>query len=283
MEFQMIRRSLTILFTLGVLSAGTLAWAGEDRSLRQAVASPERGADNVARDGARHPYDTLKFWGVKPRSTVIELTPGSGYWTDILAVYAKATKGKYIAGLTDLANPKVSEAGRKARANFEAKYADTAKFGTIGTVNFGAQSAPLGSPGSADMVITARNIHNWLWQPPMFDKVLADAFAALKPGGLLAIEEHRADLRAQIGDARDGYVGTDTVIAAATKAGFVLEARSEINANPKDTKDHPFGVWTLPPNRRTTAGNGSDPSFDRTKYDAIGESDRMTLRFRKPR
>jgi predicted methyltransferase len=283
MEFQMIRRTVAVLLTLGILGTGTGVWAGENRALQQAVASPLRGADNVARDGARHPYETLKFWGVKPRATVIELTPGSGYWTDILAVYAKATKGKYIAGLTDLANPKVTEAGRKARANFEAKYADIAKYGTIGSVDFGAQSAALGQPGSADMVITARNIHNWLWQPPMFYKVMADAYAVLKPGGILAVEEHRADPRAQIGDARDGYVSTAIVVDAAKKAGFVLQASSEINANPKDTKDHPFGVWTLPPNRRTMAGNGNDPNFDRAKYDAIGESDRMTLRFIKPR
>lgn len=279
----MIRPAFAALLSLGMLVASVPALAGEDRALRQAVASPERNAENVARDGARHPYETLAFWGVKPRTTVIELTPGSGYWTEILAVYAKVTKGKYIAGLTDLANPKVTEPGRKARATFEAKYADAAKFGKIGSVDFGSQSAPLGAPGTADMVITARNIHNWLWQPPMFDKVLTDAFAVLKPGGILAIEEHRSDPRAQIGDARDGYVATSTVVAAAQKAGFVLAASLDINANPKDTKDHPFGVWTLPPNRRTMAGNGNDPSFDRTKYDAIGESDRMTLRFRKPR
>lgn len=113
---------------------------------------------------------------------------------------------------------------------------------------------------------------------------MADVFAVLKPGGVLAIEEHRADPRAQVGDARDGYVAVSSVVDAAVKAGLVLEVSSEVNANPKDTKDHPFGVWTLPPNRRSTAdGRGSDPNFNSSKYDAIGESDRMTLRFRKPR
>jgi predicted methyltransferase len=126
------------------------------------------------------------------------------------------------------------------------------------------------------------DIHNLLWQPGALDR-LGLVFAALKPGGHLAVEEHRADPRAQIGDARDGYVATSTVIAAAVKAGFVFEGSSEINANPKDTKDHPFGVWTLPPERQSAAkGKDQDPAFDRPKYDAIGESDRMTLRFRKP-
>ncbi|HQT53187.1 MAG TPA: methyltransferase, partial [Phenylobacterium sp.] len=145
------------------------------------------------------------------------------------------------------------------------------------------ESKPLGS-ASADMVITARNIHNWLWQPPMLDKAMADFYAVLKPGGVLAVEEHRSDPRPQNADARDGYVSTANVVAAAEKAGFKLAASSEVNANPKDTKDHPFGVWTLPPVRRNTQGDKpADPAFDRAKYDAIGESDRMTLRFVKPR
>jgi predicted methyltransferase len=189
-----------------------------------------------------------------------------------------------IASAADLDNPKLSEAARKGRAAFEARYADETRFGKVGFVNFGPASKPLGAPGSADMVITARNIHNWMWQPGVLDKSLADFYAVLKPGGVLAVEEHRADPRPQIGDARDGYVATQTVVDAATKAGFKLAGSSEANANPKDTKDHPFGVWTLPPSRWTAAGGRSaDPAFDRSKYDAIGESDRMTLRFVKPR
>jgi predicted methyltransferase len=112
---------------------------------------------------------------------------------------------------------------------------------------------------------------------------MADFYAVLKPGGILAVEDHRADPRAQIGDARDGYVATANIVALAEKAGFKLEAKSEINANPKDTKDHPFGVWTLPPVRRSApSGQPDNAKFDHAKYDAIGESDRMTLRFRKP-
>ena len=280
----MYRRTLTFVMASLLFASASQAAPRPDTALKQAIAGAQRASENSVRDGARHPYEALSVWVLKPRQTVIELTPGSGYWTEILAPYAKATKGTYIAGLADLANPKVSDGARKARTAFEAKYADTGKYGQIRYVNFGAQSGPLGTPGSADMVLTARNIHNWLWQPPMLDKVMTDVFAVLKPGGVLAVEEHRADPRAQIGDARDGYVATSTVVDAATKAGLVLEVSSEVNANPKDTKDHPFGVWTLLPNRRSSSdGRAADPNFDRAKYDAIGESDRMTLRFRKPR
>jgi len=258
------------------------AAAAEDAALKAAVAGPQRGEAHVARDAARHPYETLSFWGLAPKQTVIEISPGSGYWTEILAPYAKVTGGTYVAAVADTANPKLSEAARKGRANFEAKYADEAKFGKITYVGFGPVSGPLGAPGSADMVITARNIHNWLWQEGMLDKAFKDFAAVLKPGGVLAVEEHRADPRPQAGDARDGYVATSTVVAAAEKAGFKLAGQSEINANPKDTKDHPFGVWTLPPSRNTAPnGKPADPAFDRTKYDAIGESDRMTLKFVK--
>ncbi len=212
---------------------------------------------------------------------MIELSPGGGYWTEILAPYAKATGGTYVATAADLDNPKLSEAAKKSRANFEAKYGDPAKYGTIRYVNFGPVSGPLGPPNSADVVITARNLHNWMVQGSL-DKILKDSYAVLKPGGVLAVEEHRADPKPQLADVSNGYVSTATVIAAAEKAGFKLAARSEVNANPKDTKDYPFGVWTLPPTRQSAAdGQPADPTFDRARYDAIGESDRMTLRFVK--
>ncbi|CAN5177063.1 class I SAM-dependent methyltransferase [soil metagenome] len=260
-----------------------LAAPVDDLALKTAIASPDRTAASVARDGARHPYDSLVFWGLKPKQTVIEVSPGGGYWTDILAPYAKATGGTYVAGVTDLANPKVSEGAKKGRATFEARFADPAKYGKVRFVNFGSVSGPLGAPGSADLVLTARNVHNWTVQPGVADKIFADFFAVLKPGGLLAVEDHRADPKSESDKGADGYLATATVVALAEKAGFKLDAKSEINANPKDTKDHPFGVWTLPPVRQSAPdGQPADPAFDHTKYDAIGESDRMTLRFRKP-
>lgn len=272
----------------GLMLAIAPAAQAADAALAAAVAGDQRSEAHKARDAARHPVETLTFWGVKPNLTVVELQPGSGYWTEILAPYAKATGGTYVATAADLDNPALPEAAKKNREAFVARYADEAKFGKIAYVNFGAQSKTLGAPGSADLVITARNIHNWMWTEGQLDRILKQSHDVLKPGGVLAVEEHRADPRAEAVNAEgrkahDGYVSTATVIAAAEKAGFKLAGQSEANANAKDTKDHPFGVWTLPPVRQSSAkaGEPSPEGFDRAKYDAIGESDRMTLRFVK--
>ena len=274
---------------LGLAAAALLLTTSQgaqaaDTALARAVASEARPAGDRARDDARHPVESLTFWGVRPGQTVIEVSPGGGYWTEILAPYAAATKGRYVAGVADLANPNISEGARKSRADFEARFANTTRYGKVEYVGFGATSGPLGTPGSADLVLTARNIHNWMWAPGMLDKVMKDFNAVLKPGGILAVEEHRSDPKPMAPDGRNGYVSEAAVISAAEAAGFRLAARSEINANPKDTKDHPFGVWTLPPSRRSAApGAQPAPDFDRARYDAIGESDRMTLRFIKVR
>jgi predicted methyltransferase len=276
------RTFLTLASAIAVVPGASLAANRLDVALKAAIDGKQRGPVNTARDGARHPYETLIFWGLWPGQTVIEVSPGGGYWTEILAPYAKATKGAYVAGVADLSNPDISDRAKAGRAAFEAKYADAAVFGTVRYANFGPKSGPLGPAGSADLVITARNIHNWL-PNGMLDKVMADFYAVLKPGGSLGIEEHRADPRPQVEGASDGYMSVASVVAAAEKAGFKLAAQSEINANPKDTKDHPFGVWTLPPTRQSSADGKPDPAFDRSRYDGIGESDRMTLRFVKPK
>ena len=147
------------------------------------------------------------------------------------------------------------------RAAFQAKHADKARYGTIRYAGFGPVSAPFAPAGSVDVVITSREIHNWI-RGGYFDKALKDCYAALKPGGVLAVEEHRADPKPQVANAENGYVATDTVVNAATKAGFKLDGASELNANPKDDKDHPFGVWTLPPTR-DSSGAGHPPPHRR--------------------
>lgn len=282
------RRALIVAGFVSIAAVGSVASAQaatrQDESLKAVIAGPQRTEANRVRDPARHPYESLVFWGLRPGQTVIEVSPGSGYWTEILAPYAKATGGSYTTGVADLDNPKLSEGARKARAAFEARYADPSVFGVVRYANFGPVSASLGAPGSADLVLTARNIHNWLTPEGHLDKVMGDFFRVLKPGGILAVEEHRADPSPQAPGASTGYMATAFVVAAAERAGFKLAAASEINANPADDKDHPFGVWTLPPVRRSApAGQPTNPDFDRAAYDAIGESDRMTLRFVKPK
>ena len=240
-------------------------------ALKAAVDDPARPAADRARDRYRHPVQTLSFWRIKPGDTVVDLQPGGGYWTAILAPYLRMTHGRYVAG-----------GGPGGRDAFLAKYADKAEYGDVQYVAFNKASPAFLPPGTADVVITSREIHNWM-RGGMLDKGMADSFAALKPGGVFAVEEHRADGSQVKADGSAGYVRTADVVEAARKAGFVLDAASEVNANKADTKDHPFGVWTLPPSRWTSAdGKTGDPGFDHTKYDAIGESDRMTLRFVKP-
>lgn len=225
----------------------------EDAALQAAVGSDARPAADVARDVHRRPFETLTFWGLTPGSTVVEIEPGrAGWWRNILEPYAAATGGTYVA------------------------------------VNRPVESMGV-ADGTADLVVVARALHNW-HRSDRTAPYMQAFFKALKPGGVLAVEQHRgaeglnADATAPF-----GYVSESYVIHAAQAAGFVLDGRSELNANPKDDRDHPFGVWTLPPVRTSAPreGNANDrptplTEAERAEYDAIGESDRMTLRFRKP-
>jgi predicted methyltransferase len=250
-----------------------------DSAIDAALAGPWRSADAKERDASRHPAEALAFWGLKPGMKILEIQPGGGWWTEILAPYARATKGEFSATAADLANPGLSENARKGRSDFAAKYADASVYGKVNLVNWGPKAAPL--PASHyDFVLLARGIHGWVNQGT-FESNLANIVQSLKPGGILAIEQHRAPA-GQAPSVFNGYVDEDYVIKTVEKAGLKLAGKSEINANPKDTKDHPFGVWTLPPTRQSSEGGKPvDPSFDRAKYDAIGESDRMTLKFVK--
>ncbi len=279
-------RKLAVAAALGALCAGAATAADHgDKALAAAVAGEWRSAENRARDRYRHPAESLSFWGLKPGMAVLEVQPGGGWWTEILAPYAKATGGKFSVTGPDLADPELPERSREFRATMEKDFAAKADlYGPVGIVNWGPKSAAP-EAGSFDLALVSRSFHGWIRTPGRAEKYLGDLFVALKPGGILAIEQHRANPGPQDPAAASGYVTEAFVIEQAEKAGFKLAARSEINANPKDTKDHPFGVWTLPPFRATVpygSGQESDPNFDRSKYDAIGESDRMTLRFVKP-
>jgi predicted methyltransferase len=271
---------------IGALAAATgVSFAATDKkgvqAIESAVAGGWRSADSKERDAFRHPVDALEFWGLKPGATILEIQPGGGWWTEILAPYARANKGEFYATAADLADPALSENAKKGRAEFAAKYADAAVYGKVNLVNWGAKAAPLPA-NKFDFVMLTRGFHGWI-RGNSVEKNLANVFQATKPGGVLAIEQHRAKPD-QDPSVFNGYVPEQTVIDAVTKAGFKLDGKSEINANPKDTKDHPFGVWTLPPTRQSSDDDKPvDPSFDRAKYDAIGESDRMTLRFVKPK
>jgi len=260
------------------------AGAARDPVLVAVVGGDWRSTEAKARDVYRHPVESLTFWGLKPGMTILEVQPGAGWWTEILAPYAKRTGGKlYVTG-ADLANPELSEAARKARADFEARFAaDPELYGKVEFVNWGPKSAPL-PKDTFDFMLTARNVHGWMGNPGMVEKVFRELYDSLKQGGILALEQHRANPGPQDPKAASGYVTEAWVVEQAEHVGFRLVAKSEINANPKDTKDHPFGVWTLPPALRSTPYGSSaaeDKSFDHSKYVAIGESDRMTLKFVK--
>ena len=252
-------------------------------AIRAAVEADWRSPEHRARDAFRRPVESLQFWGLRPGMTVVEIEPGAeAWWTDILAPWAKATGGRYVAAYVDLAAPTVSDAAKRARTDFEAKVGDHQRYGTVQTVNFGVASGLQMPANSADLILVARAFHNWGRQGRT-DRYMGEFFRVLKPGGVLAVEQHRAPEGSNWEQtAPTGYVPESYVIEAAQKAGFVLDGRSELNANAKDTRDHPFGVWTLPPVRRTTQGGRTLTAEERARYDAIGESDRMTLRFRKP-
>jgi predicted methyltransferase len=242
-----------------------------DSTLGALVASPERSAPFVARDGARHPAEELSFFGLRPRMSVVELWPGTGYWTEILGPYL-AAQGHYTVALP---KPRPDgEDGGLARWTARVEQ-QKARLGTIVRTTLGAGQYDIAPPGSADLVVTFRNLHNWM-QDGYADAVLAACFRALKPGGVLGIEDHRARSdQPQDPKAEDGYVRQDYAIALAKQAGFEFVGASEINANPRDTKNWPEGVWTLPP---TLALKDKD----RERYLAIGEADNFVLKFRKP-
>ena len=257
--------------------------SGPPSTIAAAVAGDWRLPADKARDPWRHPIETLEFWGLKPGHTVIEFWPGAGWYTDILAPFLAQTNGALYAAHLQVADPPdpaacdVVEAYRRRLSERPRLYGD------VQITAFGPTSGAVAPAGSADLALFLRNLHNWM-AAGLTEKAFQDAFLALKPGGVLGVEEHRAR-PGEVPDvlADDGYVDQALAIKLGQEAGFQFAGSSEINANPKDTKDHPFGVWTLPPVRRSSPrGEPDDPTFDHAPYDAIGESDRMTLKFVKP-
>lgn len=252
--------------------------------LTAALESDTRSAEERARDSFRNPAETLEFFEVEPDHKVVELWPGGGWYSNILAPYLASGEGTLVAAGWDA---DAFEGERRDRIierlnAYKANY-DDPKFGNIEHSAFSGSSGPLTEDGTADVVLTFRNIHNWM-SGGYTEKFFTDAYAALKPGGVLGVVEHRLPSTAeQDPKGASGYVHEDYVKALALAAGFEFAGASEINANPADTADHPFGVWTLPPNSRSADRDGNTPAdFDASIYEAIGESDRMTLKFTKP-
>ena len=270
-------RTVRLALAAGAVSATLCAavWAqGSDSLIDQAMVGDHRAEANKARDKYRHPKETLLFFGLRPDMAVVEISPGRGWYTEILAPVLR-DRGHYYAAVSAVTE-KTPDALKKNDADYRGMLAAApdlyakVKFSVISPGSL--QVAP---PGSADLVLTFRNVHNWA-KAGTAEAMFKAFYDALKSGGTLGVVEHRAKPDASFQQQIDtGYMAEAYVVETAQKAGFKLVNKSEINANPRDTKDYPGGVWTLPP----TLKYGDQ---DRDKYLAIGESDRMTLKFVKP-
>ena len=253
------------LFSILILCSFTTHIISHD--LEGAINSSDRDAKNIARDSSRNPYETLTFFEIQPSMKIVELSPGGGWYTEILANYLH-DPGMLIAAHFD----KDSERAyfKRGRANFEKKMSNSPMYKNVKIVDL---SSSLAEPETIDAVITFRNLHNWLGSQA--DLIFSNSYKVLKTGGIFGIVEHRAKPGTSFEDMkRSGYVTEEYAIEMAEKHGFKLVSKSEVNSNLKDTKDHPKGVWTLPPSYRLK-------EVDKEKYTEIGESDRMTLLFKK--
>jgi predicted methyltransferase len=265
-------RFMNLIASLALVAAPASSVWAKDEALGKAIAAPTRTPALVERDKYRHPQAELEFFGIRPDMTVVEIAPGGGYWTEILAPYLH-DKGTYYTAITPRT---ASERAAQSYDNWKKKLDANPAYSKVKISELGGGTFNPAPKGSADMVLTFRNVHNWMGAG-VADQVFASFFKALKPGGVLGVEEHRArNDQPQDPKAANGYVREDYTIELAQKAGFKYVGKSEILANPRDTKDWPKGVWTLPPT--LTLGEQ-----DREKYLAIGEADNFVLKFEKPK
>jgi predicted methyltransferase len=274
-----IRHYLHRSLITSLIMAASISVLAADSNIAQlldeVIDGPHRSEENRARDRYRNPKQTLMFFGLRENMTVVEVSPATGWYTEIIAPIVKQ-RGKFI-GAPPALTAETPEAFKRRDAAYKAMVAaDPLLYGGSTIINFDAQKPVFGNHGSVDMVLTFRNVHNWA-KAGTADAMFQAFHAVLKKGGVLGVVEHRArpgtSFQRQIDS---GYMTEAYVIDTATRAGFQLIASSEINRNPKDSTDHPGGVWMLPPNLRGVA------DADKAKYVAIGESDRMTLKFVKP-
>ena len=242
-------------------------------AIQTAMASKHRKPSNVERDAARHPVETLELFGFKPNQTVLEISPGEGWYVELLAP-ALAKSGKLLVTNGDPNGPEDERSTFYAQRTKGFLEALPEAYGKVEMVTVDGKAPKLPHDGKLDMVLLMRGLHGWA-NAKTADAWLAEVWATLKPGGVFGLEEHRAKPDAAVEEsAKKGYVPEKWAIETIEAAGFKLAQKSDVNANPKDTKDHPEGVWTLPPTYRLG-------DKDRAKYAAIGESDRMTLKFVK--
>ncbi|GAB1265108.1 class I SAM-dependent methyltransferase [Aurantivibrio infirmus] len=270
MNSSLSRTLSTLIFLLLIYSP-----FGYCAGIDEALSAEHRSALNKARDSFRHPKETLEFFGLKPDMTVVEILPGGGWYTEILAPLLWEKGTLYAAQYSP--NSSISYQPRILQGFETATSAKPEVYGKVITRHlYPPNETVIAPPASADMILTFRNVHNWI-MVDQENEHFAAFYAALKPGGVLGVVEHRAAPGSGMEIMKTtGYVTEAYTIELAEKAGFILEAKSDINANPKDLKNYDNGVWTLPP----TYALGEK---DKARYQAIGESDRMTLRFRKPK
>jgi predicted methyltransferase len=259
---------------LAAACAGVSSRQNTTDELTSILAGEQRTSEERARDVYRHPKETLLFFGIRPEMQVLEVWPEPGWYTEIIAPLLRA-KGKYYAAVIQ-ADPSNKYLTQRL-SDYQSKLAAHPElYDKVSVVSFPSDGGDVLPPNSVDMVVTFRNIHNWMARDAA-SQAFATMYRALKPGGILGVVEHRGNpALAQDPHAKSGYVNEDYAIKLIEAQGFRLVAKSEVNANPKDSKDYEQGVWTLPPTYRLG-------SKDHDKYAAIGESDRFTLRFIKPR